>query len=136
LTKKSGLSPEETARVHSQLVKLGDLMGDGQHLEPGGKWITRDYNRILKALGLLPSKPRRNNGAAIDAAMADTLKSETCLKCGEGLKQSRAGSLRADCLGCGARYQVNYSQLKQRASKGATSSRALFFFDASLGAAG
>lgn len=31
---------------------------------------------------------------------------------------------------------VNYSQLKQRASKGATSSRNLFFFDASLGAAG
>ena len=32
-------------------------------------------------------------------------------------------------------WLVNYSQLKQRASKSATSSRTLFFFDASLGAA-
>jgi hypothetical protein len=36
---------------------------------------------------------------------------------------------------CDHTKHVNYSQLKQRASKSATSSRTLFFFDASLGAA-
>lgn len=105
MTKEADLSPETKAHLHSQLVRLGDMMGDGLHEEPGGKWISRDYNRILKALGLLPSKPRRNNGAAINAAMAEKLQSAKCQKCGGGLKQRRSGSLRADCIECGARYQ-------------------------------
>lgn len=105
MTKEADLSPETKAHLHSQLVRLGDMMGDGLHEEPGGKWISRDYNRILKALGHLPSKPRRNNVAGIDAAMAKSLQSAKCSQCGGGLKQSRSGSLRATCLSCGAKFQ-------------------------------
>lgn len=115
MTQKADMSPETTAHLHSQLVRLGDMMGDGLHEEPGGKWIARDYNRILKALGLLPSKPRQNNGAAINAAMAQKLQSAKCQKCGGELKQRRSGSLRADCLGCGARYQLKPQ--KRRSAK-------------------
>lgn len=105
MTQKADLSPEAAAHLHSQLVKLGDMIGDGLHQEPGGRWITRDYNRALKALGLIPSKPRRNNGAAIDAAMAKSLQSAKCPDCGGGMKQARAGSLRANCLECGTKVQ-------------------------------
>lgn len=90
-------------QLHNQLVKLGDMMGDGLHLEPGGKWIENDYRRVMKALGLLPKAPRRNNSEKINAAMADRVKEVSCTKCGGALKQSRAGSMRAKCTGCGAK---------------------------------
>lgn len=45
--------------LHRQLVKLGDMMGDGLHKEPDGKWISREYAKIAKQLGYAP--PRRNN---------------------------------------------------------------------------
>lgn len=41
----SGLSKEVEDRLYGQLVKLGDMMGDGLHHEPGGKWISRDYKK-------------------------------------------------------------------------------------------
>lgn len=34
--------------LYEQLVKLGDLMGDGLHLEPDGKWIEDEYKRIIR----------------------------------------------------------------------------------------
>ena len=93
---------DEKKRLHAQLVKLGDMMGDGLHLEPDGKWISRDYKKILRALGI--SAPRRNNGGAINQAMAEALKTARCT-CGAELKQSRSGSMRADCTRCESRYQ-------------------------------
>lgn len=29
--------------LYDRLIRLGDLMGDGCHLEPDGKWIEREY---------------------------------------------------------------------------------------------
>ena len=26
------------------------MMGDGLHIEPGGKWITKEYNKLAKIL--------------------------------------------------------------------------------------
>ncbi|MGL5526441.1 MAG: hypothetical protein ACRDCY_22175 [Aeromonas veronii] len=94
---------ERRADLSRQLVKLGDMMGDGQHLEPGGQWIARDYARICRALGY--RAPRRNNGRAIDAAMAKALSAATCTNCGGELKQTRKGAKRAACVTCGARFQ-------------------------------
>jgi hypothetical protein len=89
--------------LHRQLVKLGDMMGDGLHHEPDGRWISREYNRILKALGI--SAPRKNNGAMINEAMAKRIVAVECPQCGGKLKQIRAGSMRAIC-GCGAKFQL------------------------------
>ena len=38
------------AYLYRQLVKLGDMMGDGLHHEPDGKWIEKEYNKICKVL--------------------------------------------------------------------------------------
>ncbi len=49
----------ETDRLHQQLIKLGDMMGDGLHHED--PWISREYRKVLKALHpeMFPSKKRK-----------------------------------------------------------------------------
>lgn len=118
MTQKGELSPETTAHLHSQLVKLGDMMGDGLHLEPGGKWIGRDYKKVAKALGYLTAQPRRNHGPENDAFMAKALEATKCPRCGGQLAQSRAGSLTAVCGGCGAKLRAG-----KRVQRRATSRR-------------
>lgn len=93
---------DDKQHLHRQLVKLGDMMGDGLHLEPGGKWISRDYKRVMRALGIAP--PRVNRSAAINDQMAKALLTARC-ECGATLKQTRAGSMRAQCIACERRYQ-------------------------------
>lgn len=88
--------------LHRQLIKLGDMMGDGLHKEPDGKWISREYAKIAKKLGYAP--PRRNNSEKINAAMAERVKQVSCQKCGGELKQTRKGSMRAKCQTCGGIY--------------------------------
>lgn len=100
------LTPEARASLGAQLVKLGDMMGDGLHLEPGGKQIERDYRRVAKALGYLPAQPRRNHGPENDAFMAKALEVTKCPRCAGQLAQSRVGSLTAVCGACGAKLQV------------------------------
>ncbi|WP_434340225.1 hypothetical protein [Motilimonas cestriensis] len=97
------ISDDAKAHLHKQLVKLGDMMGDGLHHESDGKWIKAEYRRTLKALGLLPKAKR--NIAGIDAAMAKRVSEVNCQKCGGQLKQTRSGSKRAQCQ-CGAKYQL------------------------------
>lgn len=89
--------------LHNQLIKLGDMMGDGLHHEPGGAWITKEYRQVCKALGYVKSKPRNVDG--INKAMAAVIERDPCRKCQGKLKQSRSGSMRAECTSCKARYQ-------------------------------
>lgn len=39
--------------LHQQLIRLGDMMGDGLHLEQDGKWIEKEYKHICMLLGLI-----------------------------------------------------------------------------------
>lgn len=112
------LAPEAKAHLGAQLVKLGDMMGDGLHHEPGGKWIERDYKKVAKALGYLPAQPRRNHGPENDAFMVKALEASKCPRCGGQLAQSRAGSLTAVCRGCGAKRRLG-----KRVQRRATSRR-------------
>lgn len=90
--------------LHRQLIRLGDMMGDGEHLEPGGKWIEREYAKILKALGIKrPGKPR--DKAKIDDLMVARINDVPCA-CGGKLKQARKGSMVGTCPACGAKYQL------------------------------
>lgn len=100
------MDQETRTHLSAQLVKLGDMMGDGLHLEPGGKWIARDYQRVAKALGLAVGPRRRNNSAAINEKMVDRVKEITCQRCSGALKQIRSGSMRAQCVQCGAKFQL------------------------------
>lgn len=97
---------EAKDHLHWQLIKLGDMMGDGLHHEPDGKWIEKEYRQVLKALGMLPKKQRRNNSEAINTAMKQRIKDVSCPKCGGELKQTRSGSKRGVCVGCGAKFQL------------------------------
>lgn len=91
----------------NQLIRLGDMMGDGLHLEPDGKWISKEYKKTLKALGMLPPQKRKNNNKAINDRMALRIKEVKCTKCDNGkLKQTRSGSKRAICISCGAKWQL------------------------------
>lgn len=98
--------------LYNQLVKLGDMMGDGLHHEPDGKWITREYKKVMKALGLLPK--RESNSEAINKAMIERLKTAVCPKCQGSFEQTRSGSRRGKCVGCGDRYQLLKARKRKR----------------------
>ena len=77
-----------TIRIFTtQLIKLGDMIGDGLHLEPDGKWISREYRQVAKALGYPVSPSRKSNIAGINKAMEEALKTAKC-QCGGKLKQN------------------------------------------------
>lgn len=100
------MDEETNASLHRQLVKLGDMMGDGLHEEPGGNWITRDYRRVAKALGYPVGQQRRaNNSQAINEGMAVRVKEFKC-HCGGEVKQTRSGSKRARCTSCQALWKL------------------------------
>lgn len=100
------LSPETTAHLHKQLIKLGDMMGDGLHHEPDGKWIAKEYKQVAKALGLIPKQKRANNSAQINERMTERLREVNCPNCHCELKQTRSGSMKAKCVGCGSKYSL------------------------------
>ena len=91
--------------LYHQLIKLGDMMGDGLHHEPDGKWIPIEYRRTLKALGLAPK--RKPNVSLINKSMAKALLTTKCkgVECNGKLKQTRSGAMRAMCVECGQTYQ-------------------------------
>ncbi|HCG7330438.1 TPA: hypothetical protein ACPVYZ_004243 [Vibrio parahaemolyticus] len=100
--------------LHRQLIKLGDMMGDGLHLEPDGKWISQEYKKVAKALGYDVTPTRRSNVDGINKAMAKALETARC-KCGGELKQTRSGSYRAKCTvpNCTNRYQFKAKRVKK-----------------------
>lgn len=89
--------------LEDRLVRLGDMMSDGLHLEPGGKWIEKEYKKTLIALGLLEPSKRKNNSDKINEFMAERLKKVKCT-CGSELVQSRSGSFIGKCNKCGKKF--------------------------------
>lgn len=89
--------------LEDRLVRLGDMMSDGLHLEHGGKWIEKEYKQTLKALGLLEPTKRKNNSEKINEFMDKRLKEVKCT-CGSELTQSRSGSFIGKCKKCGKKF--------------------------------
>ena len=90
--------------LHNQLIKLGDMMGDGLHHEPDGKWISQEYRRISKLL--MPevfSEMRKHKRDSVDVQMAKLIQEKKC-SCGGYLVQSRKGCKTAVCIKCGTKY--------------------------------
>jgi hypothetical protein len=91
----------------NQFCRLGEMMGDGLHREPGGSWISRDYARLSKIL--IPeikeaSKVTRKLKAdAVDRNIAKLLENRNC-NCGGKLIQKRKGTKVVYCQICNARY--------------------------------
>lgn len=89
--------------LYDRLIRLGDLMGDGCHLEPDGKWIEREYRDTVRLLGLSPKKSI--DTASINEFMDKRLQDVRC-ECGGKLLQSRKSSFIANCSVCGKRYRL------------------------------
>lgn len=96
----------------NQFIKLGDMMGDGLHYEPDGKWITREYKKLSKILcppteeeKQIQKEQRKNKNAQIDSQIAEKLKVDKCPLCSGELTQSRSGSLIVKCIPCGKRFK-------------------------------
>ena len=92
------------------VVGIGDMMGDGLHHEPDGKWIVREYNQTPKALGMAPK--RKNNSPAINQAVSEALKTTQCSKCGGELKQTRSGSFTVKCTLCKSKFKFKRGRNK------------------------
>ncbi|AVM69726.1 hypothetical protein C3V36_11040 [Lachnospiraceae bacterium oral taxon 500] len=91
--------------LYDRLIRLGDMMGDGCHHEPDGKWIEREYRDTLKLLGLSPKKSVKRDTKSINKFMEKRLQDVRC-ECGGKLFQSRKGSFIATCSICGKRYKL------------------------------
>lgn len=105
---------DDKKHLHQQLIKLGDMMGDGLHLEKGGGWIKREYAKITKALygAKRPDGTAKIKVEAINRGMVSALEKSRCT-CGGTLKQTRSGSLRASCTVCPKRYQFGTKKIKR-----------------------
>lgn len=100
------MTNESREFLSSQLIKLGDMMGDGLHHEPDGYWIAKEYRRISKILYPEMYKDlRKAKNAAIDKTIAEKLKTDKCFKCHSELKQTRSGSKVVRCVSCGAKFK-------------------------------
>ena len=91
--------------LYDRLIRLGDLMGDGYHLEPDGKWVEKEYRDTVRLLGLSPKKSVHRDTKSINEFMEKRLQEVRC-ECGSKLFQSRKGSFIAECIVCGKRYKL------------------------------
>lgn len=86
----------------SQLIRLGEMLGDGDC----DAWVGKEYKRISRQLGLIKRKPRKNNSKQIDEFMEKRITQVKCAKCNGELKQSRKGSFVSVCVDCGAKFTL------------------------------
>ncbi len=93
----------------NQFIRLGDMMGDGEHHEPGGKWITKEYNRLARIL--VPeikeqaAAQRKLKALRTDESIKKLLETIPC-SCGGRLKQKRSGTKIVYCEVCDKRYKA------------------------------
>ena len=101
----------------NQFCRLGEMIGDGLHREPDGKWISKEYKRLSRIL--LPdikkreAEQRKERNKSIDEAIAKRIETDRC-SCGSKMIQSRSGSYVVSCIDadCGKRYK--YSKKKKK----------------------
>lgn len=97
-------SSQERDRLHNQLIKLGDMMGGGLHHEADGRWISREYKKISKAL--MPeffADQRKKKRASVDTQISKLVAEKNC-PCGGQLRQTRKGCKTLECQSCHKRY--------------------------------
>lgn len=103
----SSSASKDNEHLWRQFCKLGEMMGDGLHYEPDGKWIAKEYRQLAKIL--IPEMKEENSirrklkAANIDTQMAKLLEGKKC-NCGGEIKQGRSGAKVAYCQNCKQRY--------------------------------
>jgi hypothetical protein len=83
----------DNQHLWNQFIRLGDMMGDGLHHEPDGKWISKEYRKL--AIILMPdyrkeerAAMRKVKAASIDVQMAKLIEQKKC-NCGGTLQQKK-----------------------------------------------
>lgn len=88
--------------LHNRLIKLGDMIGDGDH-EP---WVEKEYRSTLHRLYPEIKQERRAAKAAhTDKMMAELLTRKNC-PCGGQLVQTRKGTVSCKCVLCNKKYKA------------------------------
>ncbi|MFJ3487185.1 hypothetical protein ACIPL1_27765 [Pseudomonas sp. NPDC090202] len=108
-TSPANKKSDAEAELYRQLIKLGDMIGDGLADEPDGKWIHAEYRKVMRALG--HTMPRRNSAEAINKAVATFLAKTKC-DCGGRLVQTRSGAKKARCTSCSTTYTLSHRKPK------------------------
>lgn len=98
------VSDMDRQSLSNQLIRLGDMLGDGD-AEP---WVGKEYRRICKLLGYTSNRRRTDaaRAAAINDKMVERVKETRCQRCQGELKQSRSGSMVGACVSCGAKFRL------------------------------
>lgn len=98
---------EDNTFLLNQLVKLGDMMGDGLHHEPDGKWIAKEYRKIAKILYPEMYKVDKQRAERKKQRVIEYLKENKCA-CGGQLLQKRIGTAKCFCGECGNQYTLKF----------------------------
>jgi hypothetical protein len=96
---------------YQQLIKLGDMMGDGMHHQD--PWIAKEYRKTLKSLHpeMFPKKQRKPTQSIIK-----TLHVCTCGAIGWTFKRFSPFGVQLYCKGCDRHSEVVSSNAKARDS--------------------
>ncbi len=111
---------KDNEHLWNQFIKLGDMMGDGLHHEPDGKWITREYKKLMKILcppteeeKAAKKEIRQKRNKLIDEAISTRLQTDTCNSCTGKLIQTRSGSKVVQCTSCEKKYVYKAKKKKK-----------------------
>lgn len=100
-------TPEEWERF----ARLGEMIGDGLHYEPDGKWITREYRSLMHYLIPETKKADKEQRAArrkqVNDRLKELLKDFKCHNCNQvgTVTQNRSGARRCKCY-CGQNFTL------------------------------
>ena len=113
----NSLFPEEKPKRENefewnQFCRLGEMIGDGLHNEPDGKWISKEYRRLMLLLN--PdikeslAKQKKEKNERLDNQILKLIATGKCTHndCGGQLYQSRSGSKIMYCSKCQSRYKA------------------------------
>lgn len=108
----------ENEHEWNQFCRLGEMIGDGLHNEPDGKWIIKEYKRLMLLLN--PdikeslAKKKKEKNEIINNQILKIIATNKCRQkdCDGQLYQIRSGSKIIYCSKCNARYKVISSKKK------------------------
>lgn len=101
--------PGDNQFMWDQFARLGEMMGDGLHHEPDGKWISKEYKRLSKILVpeiKVAARGHRQMANKIRDEKIKTFLLDRKCRCGGILAQVRSGSLKVKCQYCKNCYVV------------------------------
>ena len=104
---------EHREHLSRQLIRLGDMMGDGMHHEPDGKWIEREYRQVMRQLYPEIGKKQREQRNKQTNERVNKMISENKCSCGGQMKQTRSGARTCVCTSCGGRFRIVSKKVKK-----------------------